>query len=346
MKYTRIPHTDIRISKICLGTMTWGRQNSEDEAHEQMDYALDKGVNFFDTAELYPIPAKKELYAVTEELIGNWFKKTGNRDRVVLASKIAGRAEFTKFIRTTGFTRDSIIEAVEGSLKRLQTDYIDLYQLHWPERNTNYFGQRGYNAHAIDVWEDNIHQVLETLRDLVAEGKIRHVGLSNETPWGTMRFLEESKVHQSLPRMLTIQNPYNLLNRLFEVGLSEISMREKIGLLAYSPLGFGTLSGKYLTEIPPRKARVTLFPNYSRYSGETAVEATKKYAELAKEHGLSMAQMALAFVNTRPFVTSNIIGATSMEQLKENIESIEVNLSDEVLEGIEAIHKAIPNPAP
>lgn len=326
--------------------MTWGRQNSEDEAHEQMDYALDQGVNFFDTAELYPIPAKKELYAVTEELIGNWFKKTGNRDRVVLASKIAGRAEFTKFIRTTGFTRDSIIEAVEGSLKRLQTDYIDLYQLHWPERNTNYFGQRGYNAHAIDVWEDNIHQVLETLRDLVAEGKIRHVGLSNETPWGTMRFLEESKVHQSLPRMLTIQNPYNLLNRLFEVGLSEISMREKIGLLAYSPLGFGTLSGKYLTEIPPRKARVTLFPNYSRYSGETAVEATKKYAELAKEHGLSMAQMALAFVNTRPFVTSNIIGATSMEQLKENIESIEVNLSDEVLEGIEAIHKAIPNPAP
>ncbi|WP_431162317.1 NADP(H)-dependent aldo-keto reductase [Flagellimonas beolgyonensis] len=346
MKYTRIPHTDIRISKICLGTMTWGRQNMEDEAHEQMDYALDQGVNFFDTAELYPIPAKKELYAVTEELIGNWFKKTGNRDRVVLASKIAGRAEFTKFIRTTGFTRDSIIEAVEGSLKRLQTDYIDLYQLHWPERNTNYFGQRGYNAHAIDVWEDNIHQVLETLRDLVAEGKIRHVGLSNETPWGTMRFLEESKVHQSLPRMLTIQNPYNLLNRLFEVGLSEISMREKIGLLAYSPLGFGTLSGKYLTEIPPRKARVTLFPNYSRYSGETAVEATKKYAELAKEHGLSMAQMALAFVNTRPFVTSNIIGATSMEQLKENIESIEVNLSDEVLEGIEAIHKAIPNPAP
>lgn len=346
MKYTRIPHTDIRISKICLGTMTWGRQNSEDEAHEQMDYALDQGINFFDTAELYPIPAKKELYAVTEELIGNWFKKTGNRDRVVLASKIAGRAEFTKFIRTTGFSRDSIIEAVEGSLKRLQTDYIDLYQLHWPERNTNYFGQRGYNAHAIDVWEDNIHQVLETLRDLVAEGKIRHVGLSNETPWGTMRFLEESKVHQSLPRMLTIQNPYNLLNRLFEVGLSEISMREKIGLLAYSPLGFGTLSGKYLTEIPPRKARVTLFPNYNRYSGETAVEATKKYAELAKEHGLSLAQMALAFVNTRPFVTSNIIGATSMEQLKENIESIEVNLSDEVLEGIEVIHKAIPNPAP
>jgi len=346
MKYTRIPHTDIRISKICLGTMTWGRQNNEDDAHEQMDYALDEGVNFFDTAELYPVPAKKELYAVTEELIGNWFKKTGNRDKVVLASKIAGPGHAANHIRSTGFSKESIVSAVEGSLKRLQTDYIDLYQLHWPERNTNYFGQRGYNAHAVDVWDDNIHQVLETLRDLIAEGKIRHVGLSNETPWGSMRYLEESKVHQSLPRMMTIQNPYNLLNRLFEVGLSEISMREQIGLLAYSPLGFGTLSGKYLTEIPPRKARVTLFPNYNRYSNDNAVAATEQYAQLAKEHGLSMAQMALAFVNTRPFLTSNIIGATSMEQLKENIGSIDVDLSDEVLEGIEEIHNAIPNPAP
>ncbi len=326
--------------------MTWGRQNNEDQAHEQMDYALDQGVNFFDTAELYPVPAKKELYAVTEELIGNWFKKTGNRDKVVLASKIAGPGHAANHIRSTGFSKESIINAVDGSLNRLQTDYIDLYQLHWPERNTNYFGQRGYNSHAVDVWDDNIHQVLETLRDLIAEGKIRHVGLSNETPWGTMRFLEESKVHQSLPRMRTIQNPYSLLNRLFEVGLSEISMREQIGLLAYSPLGFGVLSGKYLTEIPPRKARVTLFPNYNRYSGETATQATLRYSELAKAHGLSLAQMALAFVNTRPFLTSNIIGATSMEQLKENIGSIDVNLSDEVLEGIEEIHKAIPNPAP
>ncbi len=326
--------------------MTWGRQNNEDEAHEQMDYALDQGVNFFDTAELYPVPAKKELYAVTEEFIGNWFKKTGNRDRVVLASKIAGPGEVANHIRSTGFSKEAIVSAVEGSLKRLQTDYIDLYQLHWPERNTNYFGQRGYNAHAVDVWDDNIHQVLETLRDLIAEGKIRHVGLSNETPWGTMRYLEESKVHQDLPRMRTIQNPYNLLNRLFEVGLSEISMREQIGLLAYSPLGFGVLSGKYLTEIPPRKARVTLFPNYGRYSGNTAVQATEKYAQLAKEHGLSMAQMALAFVNTRPFLTSTIIGATTMEQLKENIASIDINLSDAVLEGIEEVHKVIPNPAP
>ncbi|MEL6976462.1 MAG: aldo/keto reductase, partial [Bacteroidota bacterium] len=329
MKYTRIPHTDIRISKICLGTMTFGRQNSEEEGYEQMDYALDQGVNFFDTAELYPVPAKKELYAVTEEFIGNWFKKTGNRDKVVLATKIAGRAEFTKHIRTTGFSKDSLISAVDGSLKRLQTDYIDLYQLHWPERNTNYFGQRGFDAHAVDLWDDNIHQVLETLRDLVSEGKIRHVGLSNETPWGTMRFLEESKVHQTLPRMRTVQNPYSLLNRLYEVGLSEISQREGCGLLAYSPLGFGVLSGKYLGEIQPRKARVTLFPAYNRYSGENSVVATRRYQELAQAHGLSLTQMSLAFVNTRPFLTSNIIGATTMEQLKENIGSIDVSLSDE-----------------
>ncbi len=346
MKYTRIPTTDIRVSKICLGTMTWGRQNTEEEGHEQMDYAFEQGVNFFDTAELYPVPAKKELYAVTEEIIGSWFKKTGNRDKVVLASKIAGPAEFTKFIRTTGFNKESLITAVEGSLKRLQTDYIDLYQLHWPERNTNYFGQRGFNTDAADFWEDNIHQVLETLRDLVQEGKIRKVGLSNENPWGVMRFLEEAKVHQELPRMLTIQNPYSLLNRLFEVGLSEISVREKIGLLPYSPLGFGVLSGKYLGGQKPRKARVTLFPNYNRYSNEKSMEATQKYFDLATENGLSMTQMSLAFVNTRAFVTSNIIGATSMEQLKENIESINVDLSNAVLEGIEAIHNEIPNPAP
>ncbi|NJB36868.1 aldo/keto reductase [Croceivirga sp. JEA036] len=346
MKYTRLPNTNIRVSKICLGTMTWGRQNSEEEGHAQMDFALDKGVNFFDTAELYPVPAKKELYAVTEEIIGRWFVKTGNREKVVLATKIAGNGDYTKFIRTTGFAKDALITAVEGSLKRLQTDYIDLYQLHWPERDTNYFGKRGYDADQHDFWEDNIHQVLETLRDLVRQGKIREVGISNETPWGAMRYLEESKVHQDLPRMQTIQNPYNLLNRLFEVGLSEVAMRERIGLLAYSPLGFGTLSGKYLGEVPPRKGRVTLFPQYNRYSNENAVAATRKYAALAEEHGLSLAQMALAFVNTRPFLTSNIIGATSLEQLDENIASINITLPNTVLEGIEEIHNTIPNPSP
>jgi aryl-alcohol dehydrogenase-like predicted oxidoreductase len=346
MIYTKLPHTDIEVSKICLGTMTWGNQNTEAEGHEQMDYALDQGVNFFDTAELYPIPAHPDRHSLTEKIIGTWFKKTGNRDKIILASKIAGKADFTKFIRTTGFRRESIIEAVEGSLERLQTDYIDLYQLHWPERTTNYFGERGYTHDISDHWKDNIHQVLETLRDLVREGKIRHVGISNETPWGTMRYLEESKVHATLPRSITVQNPYSLLNRQFEVGMSEIAMREQIGLLAYSPLGFGVLSGKYLGDRKPEGARITLFPNYTRYSNETAVSATQKYYELAQQNDLSLAQMALAFVNSRPFLTSNIIGATSMKQLQENIASIDIALSETVLKGIEAIHNQIPNPAP
>lgn len=346
MLYTTLPHTSLEISKICLGTMTWGRQNTEAEGHEQMDYAFDQGVNFFDTAELYPIPANPDRYADTEKIMGSWFKKNGKRDKIILASKIAGKAEFAKFIRTTGFKKDSLIEAVNGSLQRLQTDYLDLYQLHWPERSTNYFGKRGYKHDISDFWQDNIHQVLETLRDLIKEGKIRHVGLSNETPWGTMRFLEESKVHENLPRMITIQNPYSLLNRQFEVGLSEISIREKIGLLAYSPLGFGVLSGKYLGGMKPANARITLFPAYRRYSNENALNATQKYQDLAKDHELSLTQMALAFVTSRPFLTSTIIGATSMEQLKENIGSIDVQLNEEVLNGIESIHNEIPDPSP
>lgn len=346
MIYTKLPHTAIEVSKICLGTMTWGNQNTEAEGHEQIDYAIDKGINFFDTAELYPIPAHKDRYAVTEKIIGNWFKKNGHREDIILASKIVGKAEMSKFIRTTGFNRESIISAVEGSLERLRTDYIDLYQLHWPDRNTNYFGQRGYTHDITDHWKDNIHQILETLRDLIAEGKIRHVGISNETPWGTMRFLEESKVHGTLPRTITIQNPYSLLNRLFEVGMAEISMREQVGLLAYSPLGFGVLSGKYLGDRLPEGSRLDLFPQYSRYSGTTAVEATKKYYELAQANGLTLAEMALAFVNSRPFVTSNIIGATTMRQLKENIGSIDVELTDDIIQGIESIHNLMPNPAP
>ncbi|WP_324025016.1 aldo/keto reductase [Maribacter sp. BPC-D8] len=346
MIYTNLPHTDIEVSKICLGTMTWGNQNTEEEGHEQIKFAIDKGVNFLDTAELYPIPAHKDRYAATEKVIGNWFKKNGNREDIVLASKIAGKADMTKFIRTTGFTRESIIDAVEGSLQRLQTDYIDLYQLHWPDRSTNYFGQRGYKHDVSDHWEDNIHQVLETMRDLIREGKIKHVGISNETPWGTMRFLEESKVHGTLPRTITVQNPYSLLNRLFEVGMAEISMREQVGLLAYSPMGFGALSGKYLGDRMPEGSRLSLFPHYNRYIGDTAVEATKRYYDLAQTNGLTLAQMALAFVNTRPFVTSTIIGATSIRQLEENIGSIDVDLSEDVLKEIEAIHNSIPNPAP
>eukprot|EP01093_Parvamoeba_rugata_P010577 TRINITY_DN2863_c0_g1_i1.p2 TRINITY_DN2863_c0_g1~~TRINITY_DN2863_c0_g1_i1.p2 ORF type:complete len:347 (+),score=76.69 TRINITY_DN2863_c0_g1_i1:2689-3729(+) len=346
MIYTNLPHTDIEVSKICLGTMTWGNQNTEEEGHEQINYAIDKGVNFLDTAELYPVPAHKDRYAATEKVIGNWFKKNGNREDIVLASKIAGKADMTKFIRTTGFTKESIIDAVEGSLQRLQTDYIDLYQLHWPDRSTNYFGQRGYKHDISDHWEDNIHQVLETMLDLIREGKIKHVGISNETPWGTMRFLEESKVHGTLPRTITVQNPYSLLNRLFEVGMAEIAMREQVGLLAYSPMGFGALSGKYLGDRMPEGSRLSLFPQYNRYIGDTAVEATKRYYDLAQTNGLSLAQMALAFVNSRPFVTSTIIGATSIRQLEENIGSIDVDLSDDIIQQIEDIHNSIPNPAP
>ena len=346
MIYTKLPHTDIEVSKICLGTMTWGNQNTEAEGHEQMDYAVEQGINFFDTAELYPVPAHPDRYAHTEKIIGNWFKKNGNRDQIILGTKIAGNGDYTKFIRTTGFSRESIIAAVDGSLERLKTDYLDLYQLHWPERSTNYFGQRGYKHDITDHWEDNIHQVLETVSDLIRKGKIRYVGISNETPWGTMRFLEESKVHTSLPRMSTIQNPYSLLNRTFETGLSEISIREHIGLLAYSPMAFGVLSGKYLGGKLPEKSRIALFPTLNRYSGEIVEKVTQKYYDLAQAHDLSLAEMSLAFVNTRPFVTSTIIGATTMEQLKENIGSIDVDLSAELLDGINAIHNDIPNPSP
>lgn len=346
MEYTTLGNTKIKVSKICLGTMTWGRQNILEEGHEQMSYALDQGVQFWDTAELYPVPAQAETYADTERIIGKWFAKNGKRDQVVLASKIAGPADFTKHIRTTGFSPDSIREAVDASLKRLQTDYIDLYQLHWPERNTNFFGKLGYQHDEKEAWEFNFQQILETLSEQVKAGKIREVGLSNETAWGTMKYLETQRQHPELARMQSVQNPYSLLNRSYEVGLAEVSVREQIGLLAYSPMGFGVLSGKYLQGKQPEKARVTLFPNFDRYSNDHAVQATQKYADLAKAHGLTPAQLSLAFVNTRPFVTSNIIGATTMDQLKENIDSINVKLSAEILEGIEAIHTQHPIPSP
>lgn len=326
--------------------MTWGRQNTQDEGFAQMDYALDNGVNFFDTAELYPVPASPERYAHTEIIIGNWFKKTGNRDKVVLASKIIGRvSDYTKHIRSTGFSPEALKTAVEASLKRLQTDYLDLYQLHWPERVTNTFGKRDYKHDNNDAWSDNFNEVLTTFDDLIKEGKVRHIGVSNERAWGVMRFLEESK-HNNLPRMITIQNPYSLLNRTFEGDLAEISIRENIGLLAYSPMAFGVLSGKYLKREDTEKSRLNLFPNLSRYNSQTSAEATKAYLKIAEENNLTLAQMALAFVNQQPFVTSNIIGATSIEQLKENIESITVELDREILSQINTIHSSIPNPAP
>jgi len=347
MKYTLLGTTDLKVSKICLGTMTWGRQNTLEEGHEQMDYALEQGVNFWDTAELYPVPAQPETYADTERIIGKWFAKNKNkRQEVILASKIAGPAEFTKHIRTTGFSPDSIPSAVDASLKRLQTDYIDLYQLHWPERNTNYFGKLGYQHDENEQWECNFKRILESLSEQVKAGKIRHVGLSNETAWGAMKYLDVHREFPELPRMQSVQNPYSLLNRSYEVGLAEVSIKEQMGLLAYSPMGFGVLSGKYLGGSSPEKARVTLFPNFNRYSNQQAVMATQKYADLAQRHDLTLAQLSLAFVNTRPFVTSTIIGATSMEQLKENIASIKVTLNKELLEEIEDIHRQHPIPSP
>ncbi len=345
MKYTNLPNTDIKVSKICLGTMTWGNQNTQEEGFAQMDLATDKGVNFFDVAELYPVPATAETYAETERIIGNWFSSRGTRDKVILATKIAGPGDYTAHIRTTGFSKSALNEAVDNSLKRLQTDYIDLYQLHWPERQTNTFGIRDYNHNPSDSWEDNFNEILHNLDEIIKSGKVRQIGISNEKAWGTMRYLQESKAND-LPRMITIQNAYSLLCRTFEGDLAETSLRENIGLLAYSPMAFGVLSGKYVKGTAADNARLKLFPRFARYSGEQATKATKRYLKIAEDNGMSLAQMALAFVNQRPFITSNIIGATSLEQLEENIDSINISLSKEVMAAINAVHAEIPNPAP
>jgi aryl-alcohol dehydrogenase-like predicted oxidoreductase len=310
-----------------------------------MDYALEQGVNFFDTAEMYSVPARQETYGSTERIIGTWFQKTGNRDKVVLASKIAGpNPNFTYMREKNDFSPASIQYALDKSLERLQTDYIDLYQLHWPERKTNFFGQRGFKVQD-DAWEDNIHAVLETLNGFIQQGKIKHIGLSNETPWGIMRFLEESKYH-NLPRIKTVQNPYSLLNRLYENGSAEIGIRENVGLLAYSPMAFGVLSGKFLTGEAHPNARINLFPQFSRYNSEQSAAATRLYNEIAQQNGLTLTQLALAFIEQQPFVTSTIIGATTMEQLKENIDTINVTLSEEILQAIDGVQAKIPDPAP
>ena len=343
MKFKKLPFTDIQVSEICLGTMTFGKQNTESEGHQQLDYAVSRGINFIDTAELYPVPAEAETYGETERIIGNWIKKNNNRSSIILASKIAGPGAYTKHIRTTGFSKSAIKEAVNDSLKRLQTDYIDLYQLHWPERFTNTFGTRGYKHISKEKWEDNFSEILLNLNELIKEGKIRHIGLSNENPWGVMRFLEESK--QSLPRMITIQNSYSLLNRQFEVGNAEISMREKIGLLAYSPLACGVLTGKYIEGKDAANSRLNLFKRFVRYSSDQSTLATKKYLALANELGISLTHMALAFVNQQTFVTSNIIGATNMNQLKENIDSIDIELNPNTVNAINEIHEEIPDPS-
>jgi len=323
--------------------MTWGQQNTEAEGYAQLDFAVDKGINFIDTAEMYSVPGNPKTQGNTERIIGSWLAKTGNRDKVILTSKITGPNRFFEHIRKDlNFSKASLEDAIHKSLSRLQTDYLDLYQLHWPERGVNVFGVRDYKHNG--KWEDNISQVIEWLKGFVKEGKIRHIGLSNETPWGVMRYMEEAR--KGALKMVSVQNSYNLLNRRDEAGLSEVLLREKVAYLPYSPLAFGVLSGKYLNKQKPSNARVTLFPNYNRYSGEGSSKATEVYAEIAKKHNLSLTQMALAFVRQQPFVTSTIIGATSLEQLSENIESVNVSLSEEILREINAVHSRFPNPAP
>jgi len=346
MHYRPLGPTDIEVSELCLGTMTFGEQNSEADAFAQLDRAVAAGINFIDTAEMYPVPPRAQTQGLTETHIGNWLAERGGRDRLILATKVAGPGDWIDYLRMPGRRLDpaNIEAALEASLRRLRTDYVDLYQLHWPDRQTNFFGKLGYQAPGSD---DSVplEETLGVLDDLVRAGKVRHVGLSNETPWGTMHALHLAETG-GLPRMVSIQNPYSLLNRSFEIGLAEIALRERCGLLAYSPLGFGMLSGKYRNGARPAGARLTLFARFDRYSNPQALAATERYLEIADRHGLDPAQMALAFVTSRPFVTSNIIGATTLKQLETNLGSLDVALSDEVLAEIEAVHTGQPNPSP
>ncbi|MCH7784594.1 MAG: NADP(H)-dependent aldo-keto reductase [Bacteroidetes bacterium] len=345
MQYTKLPNTSIKVSKLCLGSMTWGEQNTQAEGHAQLDYAFEQGINFIDTAEMYSVPGKPETQGSTETIIGNWISKNKIRDKVILTTKITGPNPFFEHIRKTlNFSKEALDDALHKSLKRLQTDYLDLYLLHWPERNVNIFGKRNYSHKEDEQWKDNISEILERLEGYIKQGKIRNIGLSNDTPFGVMRFVEEARKGKT--KITTVQNPYNLLNRKDEVGLTEILHRENIGYMTYSPLGFGQLTGKYLDGATPEKARVTLFPQYSRYHSDNSFKATQNYNEIAKKHGISLTHMSLAFIRQQSFVTSTILGATTMEQLSENIDSIHINLSDEILSEINLVHEQIPNPAP
>jgi aryl-alcohol dehydrogenase-like predicted oxidoreductase len=345
MKFRKLGTTDIDVSLICLGTMTWGTQNTEKDAFEQMDYAVSQGINFFDTAEIYSVPPTADSYGKTEVMIGNWFEKRKNRDKIILASKVAGPG--CDWIRGGGnnFDEKKIGEAIDGSLKRLKTDYIDLYQLHWPERSTNFFGRRDYLFNNKEGNWNSFESILEALEKFIKRGKIRHIGMSNETPYGLSRYLEISK-NKGAPRMMSVQNPYNLVNRTYEIGMSEISIREKCGLLVYYPLAAGGLSGKYRNGKMPKDSRMALFKGWERHLNPLAMKAYDKYFKLAKEFNLTMVQLAQSFVNSRPFVTSNIIGATTMDQLKENVESINIEFTDEMMERVNEIHNDNPNPSP
>ena len=348
MEYRRLGRTDVRVSVIGLGTMTFGEQNTEAEGHAQIDYALDQGVNLIDTAEMYSVPPNAETYGSTERIIGSWLKTSGKRNKIVLCTKVAGPTHVLQVDYVRGgknaLDRKNIFAAVESSLQRLQTDYIDIYQLHWPDRSTNFFGQLGYQ-HSENANTVPIEETLEVMTDLLRAGKIRYVGVSNETPWGVHRFLQAAD-ECGLARVVSIQNPYNLLNRTFEIGLAEMSIRENVGLLAYSPLAFGMLSGKFLYGARPPESRIVRWSRFARYNGEIAERTTAAYVEIARRHGLDPSQMALAFVNRQRFLTSNLIGATTMAQLKTNLASSQISLSDEVIDAIEAVHRAQPNPCP
>lgn len=349
MKFNPLGQSGLQVPEICLGTMTFGEQNSQPEAFEQLKYALDQGIYFWDTAEMYPVPPKPETQGSTEIIIGNWIAQNGNRDQLFLASKIAGPQQGGSSIRDghTRFIEQEISSAIDSSLKRLQTDYIDLYQLHWPQRPTNFFGALGYgNQQAIQSIDITpLEETLTALAKEVSKGRIRHIGLSNETPWGTMKFIQLAE-KMGLEKIVSVQNPYNLLNRTYEIGMSEIAQHEGIGLLAYSPLAFGYLTGKYRNGARPKDGRITLFSRFTRYSNPESEWATEQYAILAEKHGLSLAELALAFIKQQFFVTSTIIGATNMQQLKENISAFEIDLSEDILQEIEAIHRQQPNPAP
>lgn len=348
MQYNTLGNSDLEVSQVSLGTMTFGEQNTPAEGFEQLDYALSQGVNLIDTAELYAIPPRAETYGETERVIGDWIARRGKRDDFILASKIAGPGpDWVSHIRGghSRFDAKNIDAALNDSLARLQTDYVDLYQLHWPERQTNFFGKLGFEIPSDDTAMTPVYETLTALEAQVKAGKIRYIGLSNETPWGIMQFLQVAREF-NLPAIVSVQNPYSLLNRTYEVGCAEISYRENIGLLAYSPLGFGVLSGKYLGDQAPAEARLTRWPHYSRYNKPQGIAATEAYVALAREHQLDPAQMALAYVNSRPFVASTIVGATTMAQLKTNLASSELSLSAEVMDAIEAIHQRYPNPAP
>ena len=344
MNYKKLGNTDINVSTICLGTMTWGEQNTQSEAFEQMNYSLENGVNFWDTAELYAVPPKAETYGHTETIIGNWFEKTKKRKDVILASKVGGPSR--KYMRNgeNSFTGKNLEDALHGSLKRLKTDYIDLYQLHWPERNVNNFGKLGYE-HKENDW-NKFEDVLENLKKFIEQGKIRYVGLSNETPWGVMNYLQLAK-DKDLPRMMAIQNPYSLLNRSYEVGLAEVSIRENIGCLAYSPLASGYLSGKYRNKQFPKGSRMERdFDFWTRYRKPNMENAVEDYYKISQKYELDMSQMSIKFCEVQDFMTSVIIGATTMEQLKTNVESVKVNLDSEVIKEINNVQKKYPNPCP